>query len=181
MNQLNLKSWFKSIKIASWFYCFAFYLFGLESFLEDSQEGGQAESVHVVDLGQVTDDKVHPAATLSQGEISVPLLNSKVRVHAISNINAKKQKQKLRISNWIFFSFLSKRTLHRSNLLEYACARIASNLTKDGNLCMTVIKASYMENHYSHKNFPRIIFFHLFKFKSGFLQTITANFTPCIL
>lgn len=42
------------------------YLFGLESFLEDPEEGSQTEPVHVVDLGEVTDHKVHPAATLRQ-------------------------------------------------------------------------------------------------------------------
>lgn len=42
------------------------YLFGLESFLEDPEEGGQTEPVHVVDLGEITDHKVHPAATLCQ-------------------------------------------------------------------------------------------------------------------
>lgn len=42
------------------------YLFGLESFLEDPEEGGQTEPIHVVDLGEITDHKVHPAATLCQ-------------------------------------------------------------------------------------------------------------------
>lgn len=42
------------------------YLFGLESFLEDPEEGGQTEPIHVVDLGEITDHKVHPAAALRQ-------------------------------------------------------------------------------------------------------------------
>lgn len=42
------------------------YLFGLESFLEDPKEGSQTEPVHVVDLGEVTDHKVHSAAALRQ-------------------------------------------------------------------------------------------------------------------
>lgn len=42
------------------------YLFRFESFLEDPEEGGQTEPVHVVDLGEVTDHKVHSAAALCQ-------------------------------------------------------------------------------------------------------------------
>lgn len=58
----------KQIKRRKLSYCvvITLYLFGLESFLEDPEEGGQTEPVHVVDLGEITDHKVHPAAALRQ-------------------------------------------------------------------------------------------------------------------
>lgn len=57
------------------------HLLALQSPLEEAQEGGQAEAVHVVDLRQVGDDKIHLAGTLGQGQVGIPLLewkNSKV-------------------------------------------------------------------------------------------------------
>lgn len=46
----------------------------LQSSLEKSEKRSQAETVHVINLGQVRDDEVHLAGTLSQRQIGVPLL-----------------------------------------------------------------------------------------------------------
>lgn len=50
------------------------HLLALQSPLEEAQEGGQAEAVHVVDLRQVGDDKIHLAGALGQRQVGVPLL-----------------------------------------------------------------------------------------------------------
>jgi len=46
----------------------------VEGALEEAQEGCQAEAVHVVDLGQVTDHEVQGTAVLCQRQVDVPLL-----------------------------------------------------------------------------------------------------------
>lgn len=54
--------------------CALGHLLALQSPLEEAQEGGQAEAVHVVDLRQVGDDKIHLAGALGQRQVGVPLL-----------------------------------------------------------------------------------------------------------
>lgn len=55
------------------------HLLALQSPLEEAQEGGQAEAVHVVDLRQVGDDKIHLAGALGQRQVGVPLLGWRKR------------------------------------------------------------------------------------------------------
>lgn len=50
------------------------HLLALQRPLEEAQEGGQAEAVHVVDLRQVGDDKIHLAGALGQRQVGIPLL-----------------------------------------------------------------------------------------------------------
>lgn len=51
------------------------HLLCLKSSLEKVQERRQAEAIHIVDLGQVRDDKVHLAGTLSKRKVCIPLLS----------------------------------------------------------------------------------------------------------
>ena len=53
------------------------YLLVLQRPLKEAQEGGQAEAVHVVDPGQVCDDKIHLTGTLSQGQVGITLLRER--------------------------------------------------------------------------------------------------------
>lgn len=55
------------------------HLLALQRPLEEAQEGGQAEAVHVVDLRQVADDKIHPAGALGQRQVGIPLLEGRKR------------------------------------------------------------------------------------------------------
>lgn len=50
------------------------HLLCLKSSLEEMQKRCEAEAIHVVDLGQVRDDKVHLAGTLSKRKVCIPLL-----------------------------------------------------------------------------------------------------------
>lgn len=50
------------------------HLLALQCPLEEAQEGGQAEAVHVVDLRQVSDDKIHLAGALGKRQVGIPLL-----------------------------------------------------------------------------------------------------------
>ena len=50
------------------------HVFAVQSALEESEECGQAEAVHVVDLRQVADHKVQTAAALGQRQVGVSLL-----------------------------------------------------------------------------------------------------------
>lgn len=54
--------------------CLLGHLLALQRPLEEAQEGGQAEAVHVVDLRQVSDDKIHLAGALGQRQVGIPLL-----------------------------------------------------------------------------------------------------------
>lgn len=54
--------------------CLLAHLLALQRPLEEAQEGGQAEAVHVVDLRQVSDDKIHLAGALGQRQVGIPLL-----------------------------------------------------------------------------------------------------------
>lgn len=54
--------------------CLLGHLLALQRPLEEAQEGGQAEAVHVVDLRQVGDDKIHLAGALGQRQVGIPLL-----------------------------------------------------------------------------------------------------------
>ena len=49
-------------------------LFVMQRPLEQSEERGKTEAVHVVDLTQITDDKVQLTAVLRQWDVGVPLL-----------------------------------------------------------------------------------------------------------
>lgn len=51
----------------------------VECSLEEPQESCQTKAVHVVYLGQITDDKEQPAAILCQGEVSVSFLFNECR------------------------------------------------------------------------------------------------------
>lgn len=53
------------------------HLLGLKSPLEETQERSKAEAVHVVDLRQVCDDKIHLAGTLCKRQVGIPLLKLK--------------------------------------------------------------------------------------------------------
>lgn len=53
------------------------HLLALQRPLEEAQEGGQAEAVHVVELRQVGDDKIHLAGALGQRQVGVPLLGGR--------------------------------------------------------------------------------------------------------
>lgn len=55
-------------------FCLLGHLLALQRPLEEAQEGGQAEAVHVVDLRQVGDDKIHLAGALGQRQVGIPLL-----------------------------------------------------------------------------------------------------------
>ena len=48
-------------------------MFGFQGPLKQPEERSQAEAIHVVDLGQVSDDKVQGAPALGQGDITVAL------------------------------------------------------------------------------------------------------------
>lgn len=50
------------------------YLLGLKSSLEEAQKRGEAEAVHVVDLWQVCDNKIHLASTLCKRQVGIPFL-----------------------------------------------------------------------------------------------------------
>lgn len=59
--------------------CFS-HLLCLKSSLEKTQKGCEAEAVHVVDFGQVRDDKVHLAGTLSKRKVCIPLLEQQKQI-----------------------------------------------------------------------------------------------------
>ena len=51
------------------------YLFGFQGSLEKSKESAQTETIHVVELGQVTDHKEQSTATLSQWKVRITFLS----------------------------------------------------------------------------------------------------------
>lgn len=53
------------------------HLLGLKSPLEEAQKRSKAEAVHVVDLRQVCDDKIHLAGTFCKRQVGIPFLKKK--------------------------------------------------------------------------------------------------------
>lgn len=52
------------------------HLFVLQRSVEETQERCQTESVHVINLGQIHDHKIHLTGRLSQWQVSVSLLET---------------------------------------------------------------------------------------------------------